>query len=152
MIDDLRDGYSDGKFEETARFRDYATCRFLGLDEFDKVHLTGYAEEKVDALIDERYRYGQERGDAQRFTVIAMNDDRLPFESLPSYTLSRLRYGINTAGGFRVIHNTGPGLPPRWIMTIGQRQKSYDRNSFARPQHTALQPRSRRSRAGLGAD
>ena len=80
----------------------------MGLDEFDKVHLTGYAEEKVDALIDERYRYGQERGDAQRFTVIAMNDDRLPFESLPSYTLSRLRYGINTAGGFRVIHNTDP--------------------------------------------
>jgi len=108
LLDDLRDGYSDGKFEATARFHEYAMCKFLGLDEFDKAHLTGYAEKKVDDLIDERYRYGQEHGDAQRFTVIAMNDDRLPFESLPSHILSRLRYGINTAGGFRVIHNTDP--------------------------------------------
>ena len=32
--------------------------------------------------------------------------DRLPFESLPPHSLSRLYCGLNTDGGFRVMHTT----------------------------------------------
>jgi chromosomal replication initiation ATPase DnaA len=57
-------------------------CTILCLDEVDRIHATGWAEQQLFELIDRRYRAGRER-----LTVLATN---APWEELAGYLASRL--------------------------------------------------------------
>lgn len=103
VLNELRAGYADGRFEKDARYQEFVSCRFLAIDEFDKPRMTEFAQEVVFDLIDDRYRWGMQTGGMQRFTAIAMNN---PPDTQPAYVLSRLRWGIQAEGGFRIVHNT----------------------------------------------
>ncbi len=103
LLNELRGGYADGRFEKDKRYEEFALCRFLAVDEFDKPRMTEFAQEAVFELIDDRYRWGMQSGANQRFTAIAMN---VPPDTLPTYLYSRLRWGIEAERGFRIVHNT----------------------------------------------
>jgi len=103
VLNELRAGYADGRFEKDARYQEFVSCRFLAIGEFDKPRMTDFAQEVVFDLIDDRYRWGMQTGGLQRFTAIAMNN---PPDTQPAYVLSRLRWGIRAEGGFRTVHNT----------------------------------------------
>jgi DNA replication protein DnaC len=107
LIEELRDGYAGGKFEKTARFREFVACRLLAIDEIDKVAWTEWAKEVFFALLDERYRYGMENGTTRRYTALAMN---LSPETLPEYVYSRLswRKDYPDEAGFRIVKNMDP--------------------------------------------
>jgi DNA replication protein DnaC len=83
------------------RFERYCTVPVLAIDEFDKVNSTGWAEEKLMALIDRRYVLGNE---SRAGTLIAMNTD--PRELRP-WIASRLLDGKN-----QVVHNADADIRP----------------------------------------
>lgn len=96
-------GYADGRFEKDNRYEEFIACKFLAIDEFDKPRMTEFAQEGVFELIDDRCRWGMQTGARQRFTTIAMN---VPPDTLPAYLFSRMRWGVEAEGGFRIVHNT----------------------------------------------
>jgi len=83
------------------RFKHFAHVKVLAIDDLDKVHDTSWAISHLTALIDERYRMGQEPGYG---TLIAMNKEP---ELLPAWVTSRLRDGRN-----RVVHNQDSDIRP----------------------------------------
>lgn len=104
LLEYLRAGYNaDEPLKTSARYQKVVSCKLLAIDEFDKARLTSWAEENIFTLMDDRYRYGKERGGMQRHTVIALNQN--PAFALHSYLLSRLRYDLMGPDGFRIIHN-----------------------------------------------
>lgn len=107
LLEYLRTGYDDSEpLKTSARYQKVVTCKLLALDELDKARMTEWAREVVFTLIDDRYRYGRERGELQRHTVIAMNDN--PEMALDSYLVSRLRYDLLGPDGFRIVRNADP--------------------------------------------
>lgn len=103
LLNELRAGYSDGRYDKDRLYEEYATCHFLAIDEFDKPRMTEFAQEVVFDLIDDRYRWGMQTGASQRLTAIAMN---VSPDVLPPYLFSRMRWGIEAERGFRIVHNT----------------------------------------------
>lgn len=103
LLNHLRDGYNpDDNFRTSDRYRQIVECRFLAIDEPEKVKLTDWAREVWFNVVDDRYLAAKRR---ERATAIAMNDDP---ETLPAYVLSRLRYDLHSDTGFAIVHNTDP--------------------------------------------
>jgi DNA replication protein DnaC len=103
LLEFLRAGYDpDSSLKLSARYQSLATVGLLAIDEFDKARITDWGREWLFTLMDDRYRFGRERGADRRHTVLAMNDDP---ETLPVYLLSRLRFDLDGPDGFRIVHN-----------------------------------------------
>lgn len=83
------------------RFKRFSTVKVLAVDELDKVHETAWAQSQWTALIDERYRLGNEVGYG---TVLAMNANPA---GLSQWIASRLLDGTNV-----VVHNIDADIRP----------------------------------------
>lgn len=103
IIDDLRNAFStDNPNEVSARRLEFWTeVPILAVDEFDRIRLTEYAEERRFSLMDHRYENAI-RG--KSITIMASNSDP---RDLDGYLADRV-----FDGRFKVIHLTGNSFRP----------------------------------------
>ncbi len=103
IIDDLRNAFStDNPSEASAnRLEFWTEVPVLAIDEFDRIRLTEYAEERRFALMDHRYENAIRE---KSITIMASNSDP---RYLDGYLADRI-----FDGRFKVIHLTGNSFRP----------------------------------------
>jgi hypothetical protein len=80
----IKDGIHNQDKSDQARLDQFASLAALCLDELTQINWTGYVSEKLESLLDRRYRAGLQ-------TAVAMDQD--PQAALPARFTSRLRSG-----------------------------------------------------------
>ena len=103
IIDDLRNAFSTENPSETSasRLEFWTEVPVLAIDEFDRIRLTEFAQERRFALMDHRYENAI-RGNS--ITIMASNSDP---RDLDGYLADRI-----FDGRFKVIHLTGNSFRP----------------------------------------
>ena len=86
----IKDGIHNQDKNDQARLDQFACLPALCIDELTQINWTGYVSEKLESLLDRRYRAGLQ-------TAVAMDQD--PQAVLPARFTSRLRSGAYLQGG-----------------------------------------------------
>lgn len=89
ILEELRAAYSDeqpyGEFSRRSKF--YCEVPVLCIDEFDRIKLTEFAVEKIQSIVDARYRSAMNR---ESITIIASNEQPSKY---PAYIANRFYDG-----------------------------------------------------------
>jgi len=101
ILDHLRQGFSDIGTSETERLSWWSKIPVLAIDEFDRIRLSEYAEERRFVLMDRRYELALRNEGA---TIIASNSAP---NGLPGYLFDRIR-----DGRFHIVELTGKSWRP----------------------------------------